>query len=404
MDLPRIAALYDGVPPDVGKFPKNLQQFFRVFNPKWLRNDELQNIGDYDALVMHPRWKGKVDDECFNIDGFKGDFNKKFQVATISISRSLIKLPKAEAEGRVEIIRAKYGNLDSTAELAIWMAITLRRKLHLHCMNLVHGIWQNENLSQGSGLKGTSWAIIGIGKLGSRVLARLPGLGICKVKAFYDKPDKIEEKIKILIEDANISWKEPEILKISEGLYETTIEGNSIASKQRLRIEVSADLDYVISDVDVVCLTLLYKPKGEERSTEGLITKKHIEKLQENSVFINVARAEILAKDVYESFFEKNLGFGSDILAEECEGKLHVKDEKYQTHKIWAAFNSSMLNTASDCKVSNVLLTPHLGGHTSESDEAMSEEVIEKLLENLGILEKYYSILPLTSKKNISIF
>ena len=440
MDLPKIAALYEGDIPDKNKFPNPLEQFFNIFAPDWLNvNSDLQNLYKYDALIMRSKWGGILKDESVNLDSFNGIWNTKFQIATFSISKSRIKLNNDNK--KVDIINAEYGNLDSTAELAIWMAITLRRKLHLHCMSLAHGYWKNENITVGSGLKGTKWAIIGIGKLGSRILARLPGLGVSQIKAYYepdyekieeelknegrqDVQEKIKEKIEKnfidFIERADLKFKKPKLK--SQTSYETDVPGNPgydnkgspIATKKNVNIEVNTDLDYVISDVDVVCLALVYTPAGKRRSTESKIKKEHFEKLQENAIFINVARAEIIDKGAYESIFKENeygeyhltlknkFGFGSDVIEENCEGKPYQIDRKFQSHRIWAAFSSSMLNASASIvpQLPSILLTQHMGGTTSESEEMIAEEVIGKLLKNLGVREIYEAFFKSTTLPN----
>lgn len=410
MALPKIAALYDGEKPEINKFPENLKQFFEIFiKENWLDfNDQnlMQKLKKYDALVMRPKWGGKLEDNGFNLGDFNGKWNQRFQIATFSISKSKIQLSKAVEDGKVNIITAEYGNLDSTAELAIWMAIALQRKLHLHCMGLAHKHWKNDNIKSSDSLKGKKWAIIGIGKLGSRVLARLPGLGISQVKTYYDNEAKKIETFKKFIKNAFPNWKEP-----SEMTYETKVDGNPgydskgnpIADRLQVNIEVSTNLDYVIRDVDVICLTLPYEPTGKRR-TKGFIRKEHFENLKKNAIFINIARAEILDKDVYETLFteevingeihlksDKNYGFGSDVLAEDFEKDPYQEDRVFQTHRVWAAFSSSMLNAASSIATlyPKVLLTPHIGGATPDAEIAVADEVIEKLLENFGILEKY---------------
>lgn len=432
MLLPKIAALYEGSKPDINSFSETLQQFFSVFTPDYLNASEgIPNLYKYDALIMRPKWGGILRDESFNIDEFEGAWNSKFQIATFSVSDSKIQLTGANAK-KADVTKADYGNLDSTAELAIWMAMTLRRKLHLHCMSLSQGCWQNESISKGLGLKRTRWAILGMGNLGSRVLARLPGLGVSEIKVFYDKPDTLRKKGKAFINNADPEWMSDDWKKQGWENQESTYEriyvcGNpgydrngTIAADRQVSIEISTDIFSVISNVDVVCLSLPYTREGN-RSTEGFIKKEHLEKLNESTVFINVSRAEIISKDAYESLFDEasngemklnpnKCGFGSDVIAEHCENKPYTKDNKYQTHRIWAAFSSSMFNIAllssanpssmsSSCithlscgaspPIQNVILTPHIGGATVESEEAIADEVIVKLLENLGIHEKY---------------
>ena len=428
MGLPKIAALYKGSVPKESKFAESLQKFFGVFEPIWLEADDktVLDLSDFDALVMRPTWGGDLRNSCYDLTSFRGSWNPKFQVATLSASRSKIDLSET-----INVILAKYGNLDSTAELAIWMAITLRRKLHLHCMSLAQGGWKNTNISTGLGLKGTKWAIIGIGDLGSRVLARLPGLGVSQVKAFYDDEDQLNEKSEKFIAKAFPNWEsklaEGESQKTAEK-FATMVEGNpgfdrngkSIATKQQVNIEVSNKLENVIEDADVVCLTLPLTKTGH-RPTEGLIKREHLVGLQNNAVFINISRAEIVSKEAYKSLFDYSggfrpkmvlmfdkRGFGSDVLAEGYEKELYVEDD-YETHRIRLAFSSSMRDPAllpiiasselndrgmrfyADAAVElpNVLLTPHVGGSTLESEEAVAVEVIGSLMEELGIREKY---------------
>jgi phosphoglycerate dehydrogenase-like enzyme len=413
MDLPKIAALYSGKKPETDKFQKNVERFFEVFiKENWLDVEDPNHrlrFKDYDALVMRPKWGGKLDIGNFNIGDFHGAWNQKFQIATFSVSESKIQLKKMVDEGKVNVIAARYGNLDSTAELAIWLAITLQRKLHLLCMGLSNMHWKNENVGGDirniDCLKGKTWAIIGMGRLGSRVLARLPGLGISQVRVYHDGHGDVNEKFETFMKNAFPNWEKQNGMTNKatvEGNPGYDEKGNSIADRQLVEVEVSTDLEEVVKNVDVICLTLPLIHEGKRR-TVGLITKKHIEMLKENAIFVNVARAEILNRDIYENLFtedskgnfslksNKSFSFGSDVLAEDIENDPYREDHNFLTHRVWAAFSASMLGVASGA-VSigrGVLLTPHIGGATCGAEVAVAEEVIGKLLDNFGIREKY---------------
>ena len=439
--LPKILALYEG---PIGStfddikngFQEPLKTFFECFQPESVnlnnyKDQLIPNLRQYDALIMRPKWGGTL--TAKHMEGV----DNNLCVATLSVGRSHIFQPtneSNESKENIDLIKADYGNLDATAELAIWMAITLRRKLHLHCMSVTHGGWDNKHIliKDGGGLKGGKWAILGTGALASRILARLPGLGVSKVKAWYHNDKEIEKKFEAFVNKAHLANHTITRTKaVADGNPGYDTKGKPCATKLKIHIEASSNLNEVIQDVDVVCMALSDK-------AHDIIKLEHMKILKDQAVFINLGRAEAIHKEVYagilpavknhtfatalqEFSLESNskvIAFGSDVLTASIEKQGFQVDSIRETHKVWNAFSSSMCHVAllttqnnpahpaypeypkyelsssetssiSSSPFPNVLLTPHLGGATPESEKMIAEEVLEKLLEKLGIYEKY---------------
>jgi phosphoglycerate dehydrogenase-like enzyme len=438
-NLPKIAWICgkDNTP-DPHEFSEYLKDFYKVFhddNEKWreLEAPHELDLSEYDAVLTRPKWLGSLR-ECRPNISTNLQYSDKFQVATLSVSDSKISEYIKNDRDRYNIITSKYGNIDSTAELAVYMAIDLRRRLNFHAMNVARGGWSGGDITKDSfGLKGSKWAIIGIGNLGSRILARLPGMGVESVKAHYrgdhyrgDDKNKAIDFVKRAFPNPDKRFPD---LPNGTLIYKTEIDGNPgydtngkpISDKLEFHIEVSNDLGYVIDGSDVVVLALPYI-QGEY-GTAGFINMSTMRKLKKHAVFINVARAEIIDKEVYEAFFpcdnsgeyyfaiRDGCGFASDVLQEDIECKdpdNSKEDVDFQTYRLRRVHKKLMLMSemsdedewkklcwrdtkqdGAELSYPRLLLTPHIGSGTAESNDAVAREVLERLLAHFGIREKY---------------
>ncbi len=61
-----------------------------------------------------------------------------------------------------------------------------------------------------------------------------------------------------------------------------------------LGIEFTSDLGYLLAKSDIIMVALPFTP-----ATKGLLNKKSVEKIKDNTIIVNVARAEVMEKELY---------------------------------------------------------------------------------------------------------
>ncbi|MGV6987422.1 phosphoglycerate dehydrogenase [Testudinibacter sp. P80/BLE/0925] len=117
-------------------------------------------------------------------------------------------------------------------------------------------------------------------------------------------------------------------------------------------------LEELLSTCDVISLHV-----PENDSTKNLMSKERIEQLKENSILINAARGTVVDIDALANALDSGrvLGAAIDVFPTEPAS---INDP----------FESPL------CRFDNVILTPHIGGSTSEAQENIGSEVANKLV------------------------
>jgi D-3-phosphoglycerate dehydrogenase / 2-oxoglutarate reductase len=131
-----------------------------------------------------------------------------------------------------------------------------------------------------------------------------------------------------------------------------------IVPKQPLgNARAARTLDELLGAADVVTLHV-----PETSSTKGMLGAAQIRKMKQGASLINNARGSVVQiAALCEALKEGKLsGAALDVFPEEPVGK-------------GESFNSEV------CGLSNVILTPHIGGSTEEAQEAIGEDVAAKL-------------------------
>lgn len=179
-------------------------------------------------------------------------------------------------------------------------------------------------------LRGKTLGIIGYGNIGSQLSVLAEGLGMKVI--FYD----VETKLPL---------------------------GNA---------ENKKTLKELVSHADIVTLHV-----PEMESTKNLINKNNLKYFKKGSILINYARGEVVELDGLAKFLKEGhlSGAAADVFP--------VEPEKNGDH-----FYSPLQG------LSNVLLTPHIGGSTLEAQHNIGEDVSNKLFEYLekGISTGSHSI------------
>lgn len=183
-------------------------------------------------------------------------------------------------------------------------------------------------------LRGKTLGIIGYGNIGSQVSVLAEALGM-KIR-FYD----IETKLPL---------------------------GNAVACKS---------LKEVVSQSDIVSLHV-----PETNQTKNMINKAVLKQFKPGSILINYARGEVVDIPALTKALEENQLSGAAI------DVFPVEPEKNGD-----AFETPLQG------LTNVLLTPHIGGSTEEAQENIGEDVSIKLFQYLerGITYGSHTVPPIS--------
>lgn len=132
-----------------------------------------------------------------------------------------------------------------------------------------------------------------------------------------------------------------------------------IVPKQPLgNAKAARSLDELLGAADVVTLHV-----PETAATKGMISAGQMKKMKAGAAIINNARGSVVDLAALRSALKegKLSGAALDVFPEEPAGK-------------GDSFKSEV------CGLSNVILTPHIGGSTEEAQEAIGEDVAAKLI------------------------
>ena len=144
--------------------------------------------------------------------------------------------------------------------------------------------------------------------------------------------------------------------------------------------ESKKTLKDVLKEADIVTLHVPDIP-----STKNLINKNNINFFKKNSILINYARGQVVDLEELKNALEKNDlgGAAIDVFPEEP-----VKNGDKFTTPLQG--------------LSNVILTPHIGGSTEEAQQNIGEDVSNKLFNFLekGITTGSHSVPPLSLPSN----
>jgi D-3-phosphoglycerate dehydrogenase / 2-oxoglutarate reductase len=177
----------------------------------------------------------------------------------------------------------------------------------------------NKDASGSFELRGKTLGIIGYGNIGSQLSVLAEGLGMKVI--FYD----VETKLPL---------------------------GNAVDKKT---------LKDLVSNADIVTLHV-----PELESTKNLINKGNLKYFKKGGILINYARGEVVDLDALAKFIKEGHigGAAIDVFPWEPE-------------KNGDKFTSPLQG------LSNVLLTPHIGGSTQEAQQNIGEDVSNKLFNYL---------------------
>lgn len=244
-------------------------------------------------------------------------------LATATTGLDHIDVELAETKG-IKVLSLKnetefLNTITGTAELAFGLMIDLLRKTPWATKAVTEkGEWQRENY-RGVSLYNKKLGIIGLGRLGRIMAAGATGF-----------------RMPVLFTDPNVEQSEhPDYRKV--------------------------DLSELLREADIVAV---HVHLTEE--TENLISTNELKLMKNSAILINTARGKIVDEEALLKALESGeiAGYGTDVLSEELEYKDNVSKDALVSH---AKENQ------------NVLITPHIGGMTSDSREATDVFIANKV-------------------------
>ena len=215
----------------------NIEYVINPLNKKLTEDDLVGLISDYDVIIAGTE---KITDKVMT----KGD-NVKF-ISRVGIGLDSVDLLAAERHGII-VSYTPDAPAPAVADLTMGLMYSLLRKVHEANIQLHQGNWHRYF---GKRLTDCSIGLIGVGRVGIRVLKNLQALG-CKRILYYDKKVRLEEEN-----------NEQVVFSDKEEIYKTS---------------------------DIISLHI---PLDIE--TKNMVTIKEMRLMKKNSFLINTARGGII--------------------------------------------------------------------------------------------------------------
>jgi D-3-phosphoglycerate dehydrogenase len=205
--------------------------------------------------------------------------------------------------------------ITGTAELTIGLVIDLMRGTHVAAEAVRSGVW-DRNKWVGKTLSGKTMGIVGLGRLGSLVAGYAAAFGL-----------------EVIYTDPNTQSRKYEDVKLDELLHRS----------------------------DIVSLHVHLTPE-----TKDMIDADALARMKPSALLINTSRGGIVnEKDVLASLKRKRLGgYAADTLVNELS--FHKKEAK-----------DPLITYAKSH--ANVIITPHIGGMTTEDRTATDKFIVKKI-------------------------
>jgi len=213
-------------------------------------------------------------------------------------------------------------SISGTAELTIGLMLSVMRKIPQSYYGVKNGAWEPGPF-RGNEVAGKTLAVVGCGRLGSKVSRVGVALGM------------------------NVIAYDPYILRFPS------------------KVKVKGTLGEVLREADVLSL---HVPLTAQ--TKYMISEEEIRQLKDGAVIVNTARGAIIStKALVNGLETSKIGAAAlDVLEDE--------------HSIGRALHP-LINYA--CNHDNLLITPHIGGATYESVENTDKFILNKYFQSLNI-------------------
>jgi D-3-phosphoglycerate dehydrogenase len=221
---------------------------------------------------------------------------------------------KAASERGIYVSNCPGKNAVAVAELAFALILALDRRIVDNVNELRAGKWNKKEFSQAQGLKGQTLGLIGLGQIGTEVIAR--------AQAF---------------EMNVVGW--------SRSLTPEKAAEMGITFRQTIA--------EVANDCDILSVHIALTP-----DTRGVINKDVFDLMRDGAMFINTSRAEIVDQAaLIEAVQTKGLRVGTDVFANEPATAT-------------GDFSDELIG------LPNVYGTHHIGASTIQAQEAIAAETV----------------------------
>ncbi len=234
---------------------------------------------------------------------------------------------KAANEKGIICINAPEGNRDAVGEHAIGMLLMLLNHLKRADAEVRAGVWKREE-NRGTELQGKTVGIIGFGNMGSAFAEKLRGFGV-----------------KILAYDKYITIDQLRFPYVTQTSLETIFEETDILS---LHVPLSAETKYMVND-------------------------HFLQQFKKPIYLINTARGKVVVTTALVNQIKSGRVIGAclDVL-------------EYESISFEQLVNADMPEPFQYLVNSEkVILSPHIGGWTHESNEKIARVLAEKIIQVL---------------------
>ena len=295
-----------------------ISSFATVWEEKVSRKRLLELLPDYDVLIV--RLAHKIDREVIN----SGRILKAIVTATTGLDH--IDIEETEKRG-IAVLSLKgetdfLQNITATAELTWGLLLSLIRRIPYAFNDVLHNNWRRDNFI-GKELKGKILGIIGYGRLGRIVASYAKAFQMSVYAYTYNRRDS---------ENDGVEWK---------------------------------DLEELLTVSDVISLHIPFT--GENIN---FLDSEKLALLKPGSILINTSRGELVDEVALLDCLRngKIAGAALDVLS----GEEHHRIEDGSWPEGDPLVEYSKTN-------SNLLLTPHIGGASTDSMNATEMFMAKKL-------------------------
>ena len=275
--------------------------------------------------------KGSIHDADAVIVGLGLPINKEMidaalnlkLIATATTGIDHIDVEYAEEKG-IKVLSLQSEDLKEitgTAELAFGLLLSLIRRIPESFDDVKKGNWDRQKFL-GNNLSGKTLGIVGLGRLGSLMAQYGKAFGM---KVIAHDPHKDASETAQLV-----------------------------------------DFETLISESDIISIHI---PLNEK--TRDMFDESVFEKMKDSAFIINTARGQIVNEnDLLKALNKKTIaGYGADVLSGETE--FNVSSAGHPIVKLAETNN-------------NIVITPHVGGYTSESRAATDLIIAKKVVQALS--------------------
>lgn len=219
----------------------------------------------------------------------------------------------------IRVIPATGANAESVAEYVVTMALVLLRGAYFSTRAVEAGTWPRQTLSQGREARGKTLGIVGFGNIGRLTATKAQALGM-----------------RVVAHDPALDASDP---------------------AWRLLDAPARSLDGLLGESDVVSLHIPLTP-----ATRGLLGGERLSRMKRDAVLVNTARGGVVDEAALGAMLREGRLGGAAL----------------------DVFDAEPLAAGSPLAgAPRLILTPHVAGVTTESNERVSALIAERVAEGL---------------------